>query len=102
MADAQRGLGPAKRFGTRYGRTLKHKLAKIEIEQKKDHKCPYCGKLKVSRVSYGIWNCSKCNAKFTARAYTVGERLSLTEQAAQLMAEAPVLRTREVVEDEEQ
>ena len=102
MAEAQRGLGSVKRFGTRYGRTLKHKVAKIEVEQKQDHKCPYCGKPKVSRVSYGIWLCGKCNAKFTARAYSVGARLSLSEQAAQLMAEAPVLKTREVVEDEEQ
>jgi len=102
MAEQQKGLGPAKRFGTRYGRTLKLKLAKIEIEQKKDHECPYCGKPKVSRVSYGIWQCGKCNAKFTARAYTVGTKRSLAEQAAQLMAEAPVLKMREVVGDEEQ
>jgi large subunit ribosomal protein L37Ae len=102
MAEAQRGLGPVKRFGTRYGRTVKHKVANIEIEQKQNHKCPYCGKPRVSRVSYGIWQCAKCNARFTARAYTVGSKLSLAEQAAQLMAEAPELKTKEVVEEEEQ
>ena len=102
MAEAQRGLGPVKRFGTRYGRIIKHKLANIEIEQKQKHKCPYCGKPKVGRVSFGIWQCGKCNAKFTARAYTVGQKLSLAEQAAQLTAEAPELRTKEVVEEEEQ
>jgi len=100
MAEAQLGLGPVKRFGTRYGRTLKHKLAKIEVEQKQRHKCPYCGKLKVSFVSFGVWQCDKCNSRFTARAFTVGEKLSLAEQAAQLVAEAPELRTKGSVEEE--
>jgi ribosomal protein eL43 len=102
MAEALRGLGPVKRYGTRYGRTTKNKAAKIEIEMKKDHKCPYCAKPKVHRVSFGIWLCEKCNAKFTAKAYTVGSKLSLVEQAAQMIAEAPVLREREIVEDNEQ
>ncbi len=101
MAEAQKGLGPVKRYGTRYGRTTKNKAAKIEIEQKKLHKCPYCGKPKVSRVAYGIWQCSKCNSKFTARAYTVGPKLSIVEQAAMMVAEAPELRQRSEVEDEQ-
>ncbi len=102
MAKVQKGLGPVKRYGTRYGRTTKHKAAKIEIEMKKDHICPYCAKPKVHRVSYGIWLCDKCNAKFTAKAYTVGVKRSLVEQAAQMIAEAPEVRTREVVKEEEQ
>ena len=101
MAEAQKGLGPVKRFGTRYGRTLKHKLAKIEVEQKKKHKCPYCAKPKVSRVSYGIWYCKKCDSKFTARAYTVGQKLSLVEQTALMVAEAPELRSKKSVEEEQ-
>jgi large subunit ribosomal protein L37Ae len=101
MAEEQKGLGPVKRFGTRYGRTIKYKRAKIEIEQKKAHKCPYCSKPKVYRVSYGVWQCGKCNAKFTARAYTVGTKLSLAEQAAQMVAEAPEIRLKSPVEEEE-
>ena len=89
MADLQKGLGPVKRFGTRYGRTTKHKLAKIEIELKKRHTCPYCAKKSVRRISYGIWSCERCKNTFTARAYTVGKKMSLVEQAAQLVAEAP-------------
>lgn len=91
-----------KRFGTRYGRTIKYKRAKLEVEQRSLHACPYCSKKKVSRVSYGIWECGKCNAKFTARAYSVGQKLSLVEQAAQLVAEAPELKQKTVVEEEEQ
>ena len=64
-------LGSTKRFGSRYGRSGKHKLLKIEIQQKKLYKCPACHKLKAKRLSAGIWQCTKCNAKFANKAYTV-------------------------------
>lgn len=67
------GLGAVKRFGTRYGRTPKHKLAKIEIEQRKPQKCPYCLKPKAKRLAAGIWQCMKCNAKFAGKAYALEE-----------------------------
>jgi len=101
MASRKKGLGPVKRFGVRYGRT-KHKLAKIEIEQRKNHKCPYCARLKVSRISFGIWHCSKCDSKFTARAYTVGTKVGLVDRAEQMIAEAPILRSKKIGEEEEQ
>ena len=61
------------RYGTRYGRRNRDKVALIEVEQKKRHKCPYCAFPKVSRISAGIWKCDKCSAKFTSRAYTVSK-----------------------------
>ena len=67
-------LGSAKRFGARYGKTVKSKVAKIEAEQRRFHKCPYCTYEKVKRVSAGIWECRKCGAKFTGRAYTPEKR----------------------------
>ena len=63
-----------KRFGARYGRTIKEKYAKIETEQRKLHKCPYCSKIKVKRESAGIWHCKKCNSTFTGKAYTLSKR----------------------------
>jgi large subunit ribosomal protein L37Ae len=98
MVKAQAGLGSIKRFGTRYGRPLKLKLAKVEVEQKKRHKCPYCSKPKVSQISFGIWHCEKCKAKFTARA---GTKLSLAEQAAQMIAESPELQSNKTAEEEQ-
>ena len=64
-------LGSAKRFGARYGRTTKLRFAEIEREQRRLHKCPYCHKMKVKRVSAGIWLCKKCSSKFTGKAFTV-------------------------------
>ncbi|MDO8656077.1 MAG: 50S ribosomal protein L37ae [Nanoarchaeota archaeon] len=59
-----------KRFGARYGRTLRAKFAKIEMVQRAKQKCPYCNKTAVKRLSMGIWNCTKCKIKFTGKAYT--------------------------------
>ncbi len=59
-----------KRFGPRYGRTTKERLSNIEKEQKKTYKCPYCSYVDVRRASKGIWECRKCKAKFTGKAYT--------------------------------
>jgi large subunit ribosomal protein L37Ae len=70
MAKKQ-GLGSVKRFGVRYGRTVKERLAKVERVQKAAHKCPYCSYDKVKFMSVGIWNCTKCGAKFASKAYNV-------------------------------
>ena len=70
--------GSVKRLGTRYGRTVRFKLGKIEADQRKKHKCPYCSYVQVRRVSAGIWNCKKCGATFTNKAYTVGKLASIT------------------------
>jgi large subunit ribosomal protein L37Ae len=83
--------GSVKRLGARYGRTIKFKLGKIEAEQRKKHKCPYCNYDQVRRKALGIWYCKKCKATFTNKAYTVGKLGPLIkpveEQEMPLMAE---------------
>jgi len=63
--------GSTKRFGARYGRTVKNKLDKIESQAKAVYKCPYCSAKNVKKQMAGIWKCSKCNKKFTSKAYSV-------------------------------
>ena len=72
-------LGSVKRFQARYGRKTKEKFAKVEKEQRKLHKCPYCNQVKVKRVAVGIWHCRKCNAKFAGKAYTISKQISSKE-----------------------
>jgi len=63
--------GTTRRLGSRYGRTIRAKLGKIEAMQKKKYKCPFCKFTKVKRFNTGIWLCDKCKAKFTSKAYFV-------------------------------
>jgi large subunit ribosomal protein L37Ae len=69
MALAKRDT--AKQFGARYGPRNRDKVRAVEKQYKPLQKCPFCTKKAVSRISVGIWECSKCNKKFTARAYTI-------------------------------
>lgn len=71
MAKKEKNYGTIKRFGARYGRTVKHKFAEIENAQKAKYKCPFCNYVKVRRFAIGIWHCTKCGTKFANRAYTV-------------------------------
>lgn len=68
-----------KRFGVRYGRSNRDKLASVEELHRGWHKCPYCSKEAVKRVAAGIWNCRKCNATFAGRAYTMAKRKTAAE-----------------------
>ena len=92
-------LTSVKRFGTRYGRTTKLKFGKIEVEQRKKHKCPYCAAVQVKRQSLGIWECRKCHMKFTGRAYTIAKKQAEAPIAEQAAAE---IEQEEPAEEEEQ
>ncbi|MBW2968427.1 hypothetical protein KY362_08155 [Candidatus Woesearchaeota archaeon] len=72
-------LGSAKRYGPRYGRRNKEKLATVESEHRGRRKCPYCNYVKVRRLSKGIWLCEKCDAKFASRAYTIPKKKKVKE-----------------------
>ncbi len=60
----------AGRFGARYGRRVRTKIAEIESVQRKKQKCIFCGKI-AKRLSKGIWQCKKCKKKFASRAYSL-------------------------------
>ena len=64
-------VGSSGRFGARYGRTLRSRIAEIEKRQRTKFKCPYCSYIKVKRTSTGIYECKKCNVKFTGAAYFI-------------------------------
>lgn len=78
------------KFGARYGRRNRERFAKVENEQRKEHKCPYCNAIKVSRLAAGIWQCARCNAKFTSKAYTVG-KVVIKEEITEMSVDAETL-----------
>jgi large subunit ribosomal protein L37Ae len=57
------------RYGARYGKKVRWKVAEIEKAQKKRHICPKCHMPYVKRVAKGIWECKKCGLKFAGPAY---------------------------------
>ena len=59
----------AGRFGSRYGRKIRQRVIDIEQKQKAKHQCPHCNKWSIKRLAVGIFECKKCNSKFTGKAY---------------------------------
>ena len=49
---------------------MRNRVKAIEAHQKARHECPECHHKTVKRVSAGIWQCSRCNNKFAAAAYS--------------------------------
>lgn len=84
----KKGMGSVKRFGPRYGRTVKNKLAKIEAQMHQKHTCPFCARQAIKRKSAGIWHCNKCESTFAAKAYKVGQRTATRTKTSQVVAEA--------------
>ena len=83
MAKKVEKLKSTKRFGARYGPRNKIKFDKIERVQRSYQKCPYCNYMKVKRLSTGIWECRKCSAKFTGKAYAVNEKPRVEEEKSE-------------------
>ncbi|MFB6095077.1 MAG: 50S ribosomal protein L37ae [Halodesulfurarchaeum sp.] len=67
--EGRRTTGSAGRFGARYGRVARRRVAEIESDMHEDHACPECGSETVSRAGTGIWECRRCGYKFTGGAY---------------------------------
>lgn len=80
MAEANKS-DTTKRYGTRYGATLKRRLNKIELVQRADQRCPTCNKLSAKWQSVGVFECRKCGAKFTGEAWGVRQKIAFAEAA---------------------
>lgn len=60
----------AAKYKARYGSTLRKQAARIEAMVKAGGRCPRCQRIKLRRVSVGIWTCRKCGYTFAGGAYT--------------------------------
>jgi large subunit ribosomal protein L37Ae len=100
MAEDKK-IGSTKRFGSRYGRKIRHRVGVIEREQRKLHKCPYCNAIQVKRIAAGIWQCRKCKVKFTGKAYSIGKKITFKEEVKEEPKEEPKKQKKTEKEDEE-
>ena len=63
----------------KFGARIRKLVVAAEISKKAKYECPRCGKKKVVRKSYAIWQCRSCESKFTGGAY------SLNTEAGEIM-----------------
>ena len=69
MSQGTKKVGSTGRFGPRYGVSVRRKLGAVEKKQKQKHECPSCSKIKVKRISTGIFQCGSCDYQFASGAY---------------------------------
>ncbi|MWG35504.1 50S ribosomal protein L37ae [Halomarina oriensis] len=69
MAKKKGTVGSAGRFGARYGRVARRRVAEIESDMHDDHTCPDCGSPTVDRKGTGIWVCGRCDYTFAGGTY---------------------------------
>lgn len=69
MSKKKGRTGSAGRFGARYGRVSRRRVAEIEEQMRDDHVCPECDEARVDRKGTGIWECSRCGYRFTGGTY---------------------------------
>jgi len=80
MAVKKHKKDSTKRFGPRYGRRLKEKLADVEKGHLGKNKCPHCGKKNVKKIALGIWFCKSCKTKFAGKAYSLSKKIIIKEE----------------------
>ncbi|MDP7621026.1 MAG: 50S ribosomal protein L37ae [SAR324 cluster bacterium] len=80
---ATKKVGSTGRFGPRYGRKIRNKVKAIEAVSKAKHPCLKCQMKSAKRTATGVWECSKCGAKYAGGAYAP---LTKTEKKSQVVA----------------
>ena len=97
-----KGQGASKRYGPRYGRRLRQKVETVETMQKTAYQCPFCHKNAVKRMSVGIWECPKCAAVFTGKAYNVPKKTGVEAETKQELTLETPEEGEEFLEEEQQ
>ena len=69
MSQGTKKVGSTGRFGPRYGVSVRRRVGSGEKKQRQKHECPSCSKIKVKRVSTGIFKCNSCDYQFASGAY---------------------------------
>jgi large subunit ribosomal protein L37Ae len=80
MSKSTEKAGSSGRFGARYGVVVRNRVRDIEKVKISAHECPTCHRNSVSRVSSGIWYCTKCDTKFAAGAYSPISKKETSEE----------------------
>jgi large subunit ribosomal protein L37Ae len=84
MSKRTAKAGTSGRFGARYGVVVRNRVKAIEAHQKMKHECPVCHHERVTRVSSGIWECSRCGTKFAAEAYSPKSKRAVSQVSEHL------------------
>ncbi|HLD88722.1 MAG TPA: 50S ribosomal protein L37ae [Candidatus Nanoarchaeia archaeon] len=90
-----------KRFGARYGGSLRAKFGNVEKRQKAFYECPSCKAMRVKRISLGIWQCRKCSTKLAGKAYSLSRQAVVLKEITPIEKESVAVQSSEMQEAED-
>lgn len=70
MMSRRSPRSPVGGLGARYGRSVRRRISRVQVETHQKYPCPNCGSVAVERRSVGVWKCRKCGNTFTGGAYS--------------------------------
>lgn len=97
MAKRTKKVGPAGKYGPRYGVKIRKRLKEVLIAKAKKYTCPNCNHQSVKRVGTGIWKCRRCDLVFAGGAYRPFVSASFRKEAVR----SPQAIEEEPTEEEE-
>lgn len=84
MARRTYKVGITRKYGTRYGASLRKIIKKFEVAQHARYLCPFCGKVAVRRRAIGIWSCKACHKVIAGGAWELATSQALTAKTTML------------------
>merc|ERR1712070_1352989 len=78
MTKRTKKVGIARKYGVRYGSSLRKLMKKFETMQRQRYVCPFCGKATVRKVSVGIWRCRACKKIMAGGAWSLTTSVAVT------------------------
>ncbi len=69
-------------FGARYGTKPRKRYTEVMEQRREKRECPKCGRMRVKRMSFGIWICKKCGFKFAGGAYIPSTKIGVISERA--------------------
>ena len=52
-----------------YGKKIRAKVRTAKLKSTAKYECPSCSRKAIKRTSSAIWQCKKCDSKFTSGTY---------------------------------
>jgi len=102
MSKRTKKVGPAGRFGARYGVRIRKRIGDIEIQSKGRHECPKCKAVSLARDANGIWSCRHCGAKIASGSYMPTPPVAVRRELAEVLAKAKAKEAGVEVKEEEE
>ena len=81
MSKRTQKVGITRKYGTRYGSSLRKIAKKFEVSQRARYNCPFCGKSSVKRTVIGVWKCKACKKQIAGGAWELNTPTALTAKS---------------------